>query len=87
MDRLSEAAPYPTPGIEMKTISYNISVFIKKPKLQNSLYRWALRFQMLKPGPVSLSLPADPEVELSDISPAPCLPACCHASHHDDNEL
>jgi hypothetical protein len=28
-------------------------------------WRWALRFQMLKPGPVppSLSLPADPDVE------------------------
>ena len=48
-----------------------------------------LRFQMLKPGPVSLSLSScvDLEVELSDSSPAPCLPVCCHASHHDDNEL
>lgn len=31
-------------------------------------WRWALRFQMLKPGPVALSLfllPADPDVENS----------------------
>jgi hypothetical protein len=32
-------------------------------------------------------LPADEDVELSVPSPAPCLPACCHASYHDDNEL
>jgi hypothetical protein len=28
----SEAAPYPTSGIKMKTHSYNIYVFLKKPK-------------------------------------------------------
>lgn len=32
-------------------------------------------------------LPADQEIELSAPSPAPCLPAQCHASHHDDNGL
>ena len=35
----------------------------------------------------SLSLPVDPGVELSAPSPAPCLPAGHHASHHDDNGL
>ena len=29
-------------------------------------------------------LPADPEVELSVIILAPCLPKCSHASLHDD---
>jgi hypothetical protein len=29
----------------------------------------------------------DQDVELLAPSPAPCLPACCHASHHDDNGL
>jgi hypothetical protein len=28
----------------------------------------------------------DEDVELS-APPAPCLPACCHASCHDNNEL
>ena len=39
---------------------------------------------------VSLSLfllPADPDVELSAPSPAPCLSAHYHASCHDDNGL
>ena len=35
----------------------------------------------------SLLLPADQDVELSAPSPAPCLPAYCHASNHDDNKL
>jgi hypothetical protein len=30
-------------------------------------WRWALRFQKFKPGPVSLSLPADLDVELSQL--------------------
>lgn len=47
----------------------------------------ALKLQMIKPGPVSLSHPADPEVEHSASSPASCLPACPHASCHDDNGL
>jgi hypothetical protein len=33
----------------------------------------------------SLLLPVDEDVELS-APPASCLPACCHVSHHDDNE-
>ena len=38
--------------------------------------------------PLSLFLlPDDHDVELSAISPAPCLPKCCHASGQDDNEL
>lgn len=40
--------------------------------------RWTLRFQMFKPGPVSLfffMLSADPGVELLAPSLAPCLPA------------
>ena len=49
---------------------------------------WALGFQMLKSGPVSLFLlPANPEVEVSAIFPAPYLPAYYHASCHDDNGL
>ena len=27
------------------------------------------------------------DVELSATSPAPCLAACCHAPHYDDNGL
>ena len=27
------------------------------------------------------------DVALSVLSPAPCLPACHHSSHHDDNGL
>ena len=34
-----------------------------------------------------LLMPADPDVELSTTSPAPCLPVCCHASHCADNGL
>ena len=43
---------------------------------------WALRFQMPKPGPVSLLLSVD--LELS-ASLAPCLPAYSYASYHDTN--
>ena len=32
-----------------------------------------------------LRLPVDQDAELSAPSPALCLPACHHASHHDDN--
>jgi hypothetical protein len=35
---------------------------------------------------VSSWLPLDQEAELL-APPAPCLPACCHVSHHDDNGL
>ena len=34
-----------------------------------------------------LLLPVDQNVELSAPSLVPCLPGCCHASHHDDNGL
>jgi hypothetical protein len=29
-------------------------------------------------------LPVDLVVKLSATLPAPCLPVCCHASHHDN---
>ena len=50
---------------------------------------WALVFQKHMPSPESLSLPApvDPDAELSATSPAPCLPECSHAFHHDNNRL
>ena len=32
-------------------------------------------------------MPANPDVEPSATSPAPCLNVCCHASHDDDNGL
>lgn len=47
---------------------------------------WALRFQLLKPGPVSLSLFCHllvPGVELWVPAEALCLPDY----HHDDNRL
>ena len=50
----------------------------------------ALMSQKLKPGLVAhclFMLSQDPDIELSATSPAPCLPACHHASHHDDNGL
>ena len=36
---------------------------------------------------LSFLLPVNPDVELSAPSPPPCLPACHHAPHHDDNGL
>ena len=36
---------------------------------------------------VSFWIPLDQDVEFSDPSPVPCLPAGCHASCHDDNGL
>jgi hypothetical protein len=33
------------------------------------------------------SVPVDKDTELSDTSPAPCLPMCCHAPCHGDNGL
>ena len=48
---------------------------------------WALRSQMLQPGPMWQSAAVHLEGELSAISPTPCLPACCHASRHDYNGL
>jgi hypothetical protein len=35
----------------------------------------------------SFLLPADQDVELSASPAPPCLPACHHASHYDDNGL
>ena len=50
-----------------------------------------LRSQMLKPGPVSLSLlvalPSDPDAELSANSLTSCLSVFCYASGHDNNVL
>ena len=48
-------------------------------------WRWALRFE--KPSVSFFLLPVDVDVELSTTSPVPCLHACHHASHHDDNGL
>ena len=50
---------------------------------------WALRFQKLKPSLVAHSLFAACRsgVQFSATSPAPYLPACCHASYHEDNEI
>jgi hypothetical protein len=42
-------------------------------------------FEVSNLKPVPFLLPAD--VELSATSLAPCLPACSHASWHDNNEL
>lgn len=50
-----------------------------------SLGVWVV-FQMLKPGPVALDLPADVDVEHLATSPTPCLPACHHA-HYGNNGL
>jgi hypothetical protein len=49
-----------------------------------------LRSPMLKSSLVWISLlllPVDQDVEISVPSPTPCLPACCHASCHDDSGL
>ena len=49
-----------------------------------------LGFEVQKPMPDTVnfsSSAADQDMELSTPSPAPCLPACCHASHYDDNGL
>lgn len=43
---------------------------------------WASRFQKLKPSQACLKL-----FLLPATSPAPCLPARCHPSHHDDHGL
>ena len=49
---------------------------------------WALNFQMLKPGPMSLSQElANSVVELLAISSTLCLPVFHHASQYDDNRL
>jgi len=53
-------------------------------------WKWVLRFQKLKAGLVVhflFLLPVNPDIELSATFSAPGLPACCHASHHDDNGL
>ena len=38
-------------------------------------------------GSFSMLPTADPDLYLLTSSPAPCLPGCCHASHHDDKGL
>ena len=51
---------------------------------------WALKSQMLKLGLVSqflFLLSDDLGVELSALSPAPCLSVCSHAPLRDDNGL
>lgn len=52
-------------------------------------WMWALGFRIPKPDSVAplFLLPADPDVKLTAVSPAPCLPACYHASPCVDNGL
>ena len=38
-----------------------------------------------RPNVTLFLLPENPDIELSAISPAPCLSGCCHTSHHADN--
>jgi hypothetical protein len=40
-----------------------------------------------RPGVTFFQLLADLDAKLSDTSPAPCLPECCHASCHNTNGL
>ena len=52
------------------------------------MVRWALSFSSCTQyDSQSLSVPSDQNVELSAPSPAPCLPACCHAPQHDGLKL
>jgi hypothetical protein len=47
-----------------------------------------VRFQKPKPGSEAIfMMPVDPDVELAATSPAPCLPAHCHAPCTDDKEV
>ena len=49
---------------------------------------WALELSLFKLRPTALSLlPSAREGELSAPSPAPCLPVCHHAPHHEENRL
>lgn len=78
---------HPTVAIQLK----------KKNQLQKLAEKitedtaWDLRSQMLRVQAqrhkVLFPLPADQDVELSTLSPAPCLPVVHHASHCDDNGL
>ena len=46
---------------------------------------WPLGFQKPKPGPVSFFLlPTDSNAEVSNKSPALCLPVFCYVSHNDE---
>jgi hypothetical protein len=51
--------------------------------------RWALKFQVLKPGPACFPsfCQSDSDAELLATSAASCLPSCGHAPCHDDNGL
>ena len=40
-----------------------------------------------RPSGLFFPLPADPDVEFSATSPAPCLLVHCQVPHHDDNGL
>lgn len=50
---------------------------------------WGHIYSQVMPSVVHrlLLLPVDQDVELFVPSPAPCLSACCHVFHHDNNEL
>ena len=49
--------------------------------------RWSLKSSNLASMSLSFLMPVDPDVKFSTTAPAPWLPACLHASHHDNNGL
>jgi len=56
--------------------------------LLEEVYQWELGFEAQDTPSGSLFLlPDDPEVQLSATSLAPRVPACHHASCHDDSRL
>ena len=59
--------------------------------LLKEVCHWGVGFRVSKvqvyPSVSLFLLPMNSDVELSAISPAPCLPVCCHDSCHDDNGL
>jgi hypothetical protein len=60
------------------TGSQGVALFGDVPLLEGVCHTWhGLRFQMLKPGPVSVSCGLQVQVgNFSAASPAPCLPTC-----------
>jgi hypothetical protein len=52
-----------------------------------SLWKWGFEVLNAHGETVFSLLPVDQETELSAPSLEPCLPGCCRASYHGDNEL